>query len=461
MKHLIRFLLSPKTIVLLLTALAIAGVISTVVPQSGTTEPVFFAEWQAKNPLWCSLVKILRLDQIFTSWWFLLLVGLIACSLACSLYYQAKAVITNREPKPANSSLPHTTVTLASTKTNMRAAIKKILAANQYRIISTSIEGNRLIFGKNRLGRWGSVIFHLGLLCVIIAALYNSVHRQRGFATLVEDKPFVANAENWLSTELGLLAPPYNLDLSLQLTNFKPEYWQNDQVKTMNSEVVINNKNGSKTTLPISVNKPARINGVKLFLSGDYGYALDFILNKKSSNPILTHILMDAQTQKTEPLTCEMNFPTTDYQLNIRFFPDLTKPSHFPTFPAVDLVIREKGEPPQSGRLLLNQTSILNNYNTMTLNRVSYWSGVIFVKTYGLPLLYTGFALSIAGAFILYTLPFKVAYFSIIEEENHLKLIISGRVKRYQALFVHELEDIAQKLNQEVGIHGDNATAHS
>lgn len=452
MSRLLRFLLSPKTVVFLMGGVGVACLIHSFVPQLAEKDPAFFSLWQAQSPWQYYLIDRLQLNRVYTSIWFLWLIIFIACSLSCSLYYQTKAALKGSGPHRKNGRGGARGQALSRVLPKVTAAlptiISQVMKKRGYRPGPEENMGKAFVFRKNSMGRWGGVIFHLGLLCVILAGLYDAALQQRGMVVLSVGETFSGMGEKWLHTEQGLLAGPFVLDFSARLGSFRPLYGNTDRLKAAESELVMVNKGGQSVTLPLAINRPVHFEGIKVFLSGKYGYAADFILNERGPNPVLARILLDVPARRNDTIFHELDFPTTDYHLAINFFPDLRQPSLLPTFPGADLSISEKGAPPRHGRLPLGYTVQLSHGDTLTLRRVSYWSGLIFVNSHGLPLLSLGFGLIIFGAFLLYALPFKVVSLRVSEEEKDQRLFINGSSKRYPALYFQELQEIVTEIEK-------------
>lgn len=465
MNRLLRFLLSPTTAIFLMAGVGVACLIPAFVPQLAEKEPAFFALWQAQSPWQYYLIDRLQLNRVFTSLWFLCLILLVTCSLACSLYYQTKAALKSAPPsrksgwpgaggKSFSCAVPAGSAALPS-------LVTQVMKKRGYRPAPAEGMGKAFFFRKNSLGRWGGVIFHLGLLCIILAGLYNAALQQRGLVLLSEGETFSGKGEEWLSTEQGLLAKPFALDFSARLGSFRPLYSSTGRLKAVESELVLVHKGGQSVTLPLAVNRPVYFNGIKIFLSGKYGYATDFILNERGPNPVLARILLDVPAERGGAIFHELDFPTTDYHLAVNFHPDLHQPSRLPTFPGVDLSISENWAPPRHGRVPLGYTVPLSHGDTLTLRRVSYWTGLIFVNNHGLPLLSLGFGLIIIGTFLLYAVPCKVLFLRVSEEENDQRLFITGSSRRYPALFVQELQEIATQLERVLTVNGNDSVPHA
>ncbi len=451
MNLLLRFLLSPKTVVFLMAGVGAACLIPSFVPQLAEKKPHFFAVWQAESPWQYYLIDRLQLNRVYTSLWFLGLIMLVTCSLACSLYYQTKAAMKGAAPwkcDQVGSRGKTFSVAVREVTADLPLLVTQVMKKNGYRYAPAAGADDTYVFKRNRPGRWGGVLFHLGLLCIILAGLYNAALQQRGVVFLSEGETFSGKGEKWLNKEQGLFAKPFALDFSASLGSFRPVYWDTGRLKAVESELVLLDKGGESVTLPLAINRPVRFSGVKIFLSGDYGYVADFILNERGPAPVRARILMDAPAKKGETISHDLDFPTTDYHLAIHFHPDLRQPSFLPAFPGADLSISEHGEPPRHGRVPLGYTVQLNHGDTLTLRRVSYWTGLIFVNSHGLPLLSLGFGLTIFGAFLFYVVPFKVVSLRVSEENNDRRLFITGSSRRYPILFFQELQEIATELEK-------------
>lgn len=464
MNRLLRFLLSPKTVVSLMGGVGVASLIPSFVPQLADKEPAFFFLWQAQYPWQYSLIDRLQLNRVYTSLWFLGLILLIVCSLSCSLYYQSKAALkgsgANRKSGRDGVGGLAVSCALPTVTAALPTLIRQVMQKRGYRPDPKEDMGKTFVFRKNSIGRWGGVIFHLGLLCIILAGLYNAAFQQRGVVVLSEEETFPGMGEKWLHTEQGLLAAPFVLDFSARLGSFRPSYGSTGRLKAAESEVIMVNKEGQSVTLPLAINRPVHFEGIKLFLSGKYGYAADFILNERGANPVLAHILLDIPARRDEIIFYELDFPTTEYHLAINFYPDLRQPSLLPTLPGADLTISEKGAPPRHGRLPLGYTVQLSHGDTLTLRRVSYWSGLLFVNSHGLPLLSLGFCLILLGACLLYAVPLKVVSLRVSEEENDQRLFINGSSKRYPALFFQELQEIVTEIEEVLTADGTQQVTH-
>ncbi|UCD34446.1 MAG: cytochrome c biogenesis protein ResB, partial [Nitrospiraceae bacterium] len=164
-----KILISPKTAVSLIVLVLLSCLIGFFVPQIADKSPSFFEQWKDSNAYSYRVVDSLQLNRVFTSPWFLALVLMTALSLTYSLYRQVKRnVIHIRTQSADHRAQTEEDNTLIETG---RGWINNVFKKRGYREDRRRSNGPRLVFSKNSTGRWGSIIFHAGLVLVIISAL--------------------------------------------------------------------------------------------------------------------------------------------------------------------------------------------------------------------------------------------------------------------------------------------------
>ena len=461
-----RFLLSPKTVVALICAAGIACVIGSLVPQLAQRPPKFFETWSAKNPAMYRVIDLLQLNQVFTSVWFLFLIALVASSLALSNFYQAKALIkSGRNDRKGLTKIPfRDCVTIEAARNRdvepvkLDGEIKGILKRRGYHFCRETGGSGYLVFVKNRIGRWSSVMFHAGVLVIIAAALYGLAFQKQGFVQLIEADTFAGKGEEWRAKKLGVFADDFNLDFRLALKKFTPSYWDTGKVRNMEDILAITDKKGSRRELPASLQKAVEFEGVKIYQTEYYGYSLRFILERAGRAPAVINLLLDAPAKKNEPFTGRTDLSTTGYTFDMKFYPVSEPSSSYAGNPRLDLVVTEKGEQRFKGTLLLNQRVQFGN-EILTFAQTHYWTGVILAAHYGMPAVYFGFALTTLGAIMIFMVSYKEIHVSIAEREGRIQLCMGGRSKSDQAIFSEELRGIAEMLRKMMGVYGNRSIA--
>jgi len=451
-----KFLLSPKTVISLICAVGLSCIVGSTIPQLTEKPPKFFEAWKANSPKIYYVIDIFQLNQVYTSIWFLVLLALITLSLIFSLYHQQlKVLIKSRGPVKRDitksSFKDYITIELAHSSESgfegLSDRIQRIFKDRGYRPYMASEESGYFIFGKNRIGKWGGVIFHVGLLVVIAAALYSLAFQKRGFIQMIQTDTFQGKDKDWTVKRLGVLAGNFNLDFQVHLNSFIPAYWDNDLIKDMESSLTIIDDKGENKEFSLSLRNPVNFNGTKIYQSTHYGYSLGFILEREGQNPVITNFLLDAPGKKDKPFIGKNDFPTTDYILDMKFYPNMIEPSFYATLPGVDLTVMENGEKRFKGRVLFTQRAWLGK-DSLTFAQIHYWTGVTFVKNYGMPLVYTGFALSTLGVFLIFMLFCKEIHLKVVEDGDHIRLYMGGQARKFKALFSEEFKEIAKRIEK-------------
>jgi len=207
-----RFLLSRKTVLSLICTVGISCLVGSTIPQITRKSPQFFETWKAGSPRLYYMIDLLQLNQVYTSTWFLILIALVALSLAYSVYYQSKTLIKSKKTAQREITERSFKDFLALSLVQgsgirdqgpgggveeLSLKIKENFKAKGFRPYLAIEESRYFIFGKNRAGRWGSVIFHLGLFICILAALYGLAFQKRGFVQLKQADTFQGKDEDW------------------------------------------------------------------------------------------------------------------------------------------------------------------------------------------------------------------------------------------------------------------------
>lgn len=437
-----KFLISPKTVISLLIIILIACVAGSLIPQVTDKSPSYFEMWKEKNIYTYRLVNRLQLNRVYTSFWFLSAIFLVMVSLGYSIYLQVRKNLK----QPAERRTQITEKTDLTNKDSAR--IKEVLKKRHYRERNTSNSGQQLIFTKNSIGRWGSVIFHAGLLLVIVSALISLAFQKRGFVQLIEGETFDGRDYDFLVKDMGIFAKDLSAGFKTQLSGFTHTYWNNNQVRFVESSLtIINDEKTSRHML--SVNNPLVVKGIKIYQSLDYGYALSFILKKTSGEDIITRFTLDRPADVKNPALGKSDFPTTGYLFEMKFYPDITKPSFYPAKPILYLTVykNRSADPSQIifNGLLLPGNAVKLNGDVLYFTDIRSWSGLIFAENPGMFITYAGFISGITGVVIIFLIPYKELHLSVDASGN---IAIKGITKRYDALFKEEMEAIENELRE-------------
>jgi len=178
-----RFFSSVRNAIYIIVITLIGASLGTIFPQEDMFVNVddFAALYKERYGVIGTVYHALGLSHTFSSWWFMLLMFMIAVSLViCSLdrvlpLYKA---LTRQNVRKHHSFLIRQKVTYSgSVPTGMddeswTDAMHKALRKRSYRIYR---DGSALLAEKYRFSRWGPYVLHIGLILFLIGALLRSV----------------------------------------------------------------------------------------------------------------------------------------------------------------------------------------------------------------------------------------------------------------------------------------------
>ena len=164
MKKLSAFLRSMRFGIFLLLLIALCSVAGSVIPQGRD-----IAAYAEAYPRYHGVLLLLGLDDVFSGWFFVLLMVLLGLNLTlCSLVRIRSVVRSGRMLLPGIAYRANS-VTLAEGEGAQVKAYLKSIGCKEQRY------GDAWVYSKNLIGRYGSFITHLSILLVLIfgaAGLY-------------------------------------------------------------------------------------------------------------------------------------------------------------------------------------------------------------------------------------------------------------------------------------------------
>ncbi|MCL4537843.1 MAG: cytochrome c biogenesis protein ResB [Nitrospirae bacterium] len=434
----------PKFVITLIILTLIATFIGVIVPQVSDKSPSYFEEWKLTSPNTFYIVNLLQLNRVYTSVWFLSLVFIIMLSLGYSLYSQVRRNLKRKDFAPLLSSHWPAAADWDSIETKTvieQESLIRFMRRRRYFLKNRS--DDILVFSKNSINRWGGVIFHSGLFLIIIAALIGLAFQKRGFVQVMEGEVFSGIHDDFLVKELGVFQKRFDVGFKTQLYKFNHEYWETDQIKDISSSVNIIDKDGKTKEKTINVNSPLKYNGINIYQSFDYGYALTFILKRPDGSETVTHFLLDRPDRRTKPFIGSSDFPRTPYIFKMKFYSDISMNSFRLGKPILYLQVLKGVNNIVFDGLIIPGNMINIEGNLVKFFNISHWSGLIFAKDIGIVIVYAGFIIAVTGIIIIYMLPYKEIRLTRVGDSI---TSIHGTTKRYHAIFEEEMNNIKAEL---------------
>ena len=360
------FFSSVKVGVSLIVIVLVASSIGTIFPQEayipGTISASVYYQ-QAYGTLG-NLYYLLGLHNLYSSWWYLLIIGMLGTSLliaSIDRFFPLYRSLKNQEVVRHDSFIERQRIfgiTKCKEEEVDLEAIKQCLKDRHYRIRE---ENGSILAEKGRFSRWGPYVNHIGLIIVLIGALLRSV------PGMYVDKVL------WLREGETKEIPGTNGEYYLKNNSFIFEVYdkknKDDQAyakaiektgmiaKNYQSNVTLYKQDGDilpgekpklekVTDASIKVNQPLKYNHYAL-------YQVDYKLDELSKMSF--QLINKKSAESFGMITVDLNDPQPTYSLKNGYSVKLM--SYFP-----DFEFKENGEPTTKTRIPNNPAFIFKMY---------------------------------------------------------------------------------------------------
>jgi cytochrome c biogenesis protein len=266
------FFAAVKLAIFTLCALAVTSIIGTVIPQ-GESHAFYVKNFGPKT---AQFFQILDIPEMYYSWWFLGLLGLLATNLiVCSferfprvwkiIHADNLTVSPERIGKMANFSEWQ-----VSANPGVEVDPEKMLKKNGWHVAKHAGEGGEIFFSqKGRWSRTGVYIVHLSILVIFVGAIIGHFYGFKG-SVMVPEMRSTAQAFSYKNSD------PIELGFEVRCNSFGIEFYDNGMPKEYKSSLTVLEGGEEKFTRDIEVNDPLTYKGITFYQSSYQGYQ-DFI----------------------------------------------------------------------------------------------------------------------------------------------------------------------------------------
>jgi cytochrome c biogenesis protein len=443
-------ILSRSTALLLISFIGILSVVSLIVPQLSETSPEHYNQWKDANGTLANVVEALHLNRIFSSEIFLAAIFALFIVVLYSLfnlYSSVKRSDGMRNRVVDDRNFKNYFSFFVSDPKSLDTILEKIQKKGY---VLSDKSDNLYSMQKNPIGRWGTVVFHLGLVLIILTGLGTYLFQSRGFVQLLERDTFFGAKADFLNTENGTLTEEFAPQVIVSLQNFSPDYYSNGEIKSLNSSVLIGRDNESLIPAKLSINEPYHIDGLKIYQSTFFGYTVGLNL-EIDGQYIPAYFSLDHSGKLGKPYFGTSDYPTTDYLMTMKLTPDPLKKSFELKNPELYLEVSKQGEKKFSGIIKPGESIKLENSN-LIFSDIRFWSGLIVTKNPFVPYAFIGFGLILIGLVMVYIFPTRTILISVEQVGNNWKLAFGGAARREKALFDDEFNELIESLYIEEGV---------
>ncbi len=258
---------SIKLAVVLLILIALTSIAGTLLPQhEGAAQFI-----SGLNPAVQSIWRFMGLGDLYHSWWFRLLLLALALNLTvCTVKRLPGAIRIYRTPLKADMQKPFEnlpadqTVSFAGTATEASKKVSGILN-KRYSRTDYKESGGGLFFAaeKGRLSIFGVHMVHASVLLILAGALIGSFLGFQAYVNIPEGSAID-------TVYLRSTKEPLNLGFVVQCNAFNVEFYETGLPKEYRSELIFISGNSEPEKRVVRVNHPVVYNGVA-FYQATYG----------------------------------------------------------------------------------------------------------------------------------------------------------------------------------------------
>ncbi|MBY4733578.1 cytochrome c biogenesis protein ResB [Cupriavidus pauculus] len=313
LREFVELLSSMRFAITLLTVIAIASVIGTVLKQN-EPYPNYVNQF---GPFWADLFHALSLQKVYSSWWFLLILAFLVISTSLCITRNAPRMIVEMRSwkdhvreRSLRSFHHRGEYQTARGRADAVSRLAALLRHRGFRIKPVEHEGATLLAAKaGAANKLGYILAHSAIVVICIGGLLDGdmlIRAQMWFGgkspidgnAIISEIPakhrlspsnpgfrgnaFVPEGATVSTAILNISdgALVQDLPFTIMLKKFTVDYYSTGMPKLFSSDVVVTDRaSGKKTEATIKVNEPLIVDGIAIYQSSfeDGGSRLKFV----------------------------------------------------------------------------------------------------------------------------------------------------------------------------------------
>jgi cytochrome c biogenesis protein len=432
------FLASVRLSLFLFGALAATSIFGTLIPQDSTSEQRLRQYGSKLN----ALIELLDLADMYHSWWFQLLLILLAINLiVCSLRRLPK---TLKSLEAARKFLSPARVQKMQTNAEVRLSLpindtQGLMAPIlDGRFSNTSWQEEngvwQAVAEKGRIGRLGVYFVHISVLLILAGALIGSIFGFKGFVTIEEQ-------EAVSQVQFGHQRAPLPLGFDIRCDKFTVEFYDTGAPKEFRSDVSILEQGRVVKQAAIRVNDPLTHQGITFYQS-TYGSNLNGIVLE----------LKDLKTSESKrlqiPYRQTVTIPGTNDRLVVMDYRENV--SNFG--PAFFVGLALENQEPAGSWILAKQSEFHGNKIgdigiTVVEYFNSFYTGLQVRKDPGVWVVYIGFILMLLAMIIALYISHRRVWLVLSPASAGTRILVAGNSSKHPLAFKREFDKLVQEIS--------------
>ncbi|NOY10289.1 MAG: cytochrome c biogenesis protein ResB [Spirochaetes bacterium] len=434
-----KFLISPKFVILLLLAISVLSILGIFIPQG--EGDLFYAKHYGLG----KAVLFLGLNNLYNLWFYKLLylflgIDLILCSVK-RIGYLRKIFSNPEEELNLKPNRYEKKIRLDGGIQDTAVKICRLLKHSFYRVKSKRIDnGNKtsILAGRGKISTFGSTIVHGGILIIIFYTFFWGTSGYGRYVKIVEGNSYVEPSENFL----------VRVD-KIRLDYYKPgkDVSSAGEFRLKNAQATLSVlKDGSsvQTTRTLRIGERLKYKGInfKLDYKG-FGWAYRILLTNSSGwqwtlsvwpwNPVISLSKLNWM------IYLHNLYP--DFALDDKGNPYSKTP--YLRNPAAKIWIQQGTKKPELIGWLKSDAPLKFKGYTLKMVDLRPYASVYVSKKPGIPFIWAGFGLIIAGLLLIYGLDYRIIRIIVSTGRGAEDILITGTSTKTGNNLKKDIETIA------------------
>ncbi len=444
-----RLFISRRFAISLLIAVSFLLLMGILLPTLSYHEPSEMVSFSKEHPILFELGKVFNPPTLTTSWSFLFLTGLLMLSTVLCCFER----IRNREYQDPYGKEPKffrhkVEFSIASNAEDSMASSIATLRQYWWRLGKKRVRENGVFIEgrKGAFGFWGSIIFHLGFMIILVGVIMSSSTRFSGKFLVAEGQELPLLIEN-MTTVVREPAGGYELPgYPVYLESFKAEIVDERFPVEYRANLKVSEPSGIVTSKKILINEAIKINDIAILLE-NYGFAPHIMVkDPKGQTPLDAFINLRGRIAGSRD---SFKVPKTKLSIDTIFFPNRkNKTSLVPQAPYYTITVKNKDKKVFQGDLHQGKSVKFDGY-TMSFPETRYWAYFQVNRDLGIGVLFWGFMISFIGVVIRFVSHDRQVSIRLKSGASGTEVLVSGRSKYFPAIFKGELTKLAKSIEDE------------
>jgi cytochrome c biogenesis protein len=418
----VSFFTSARTAIILLFLLAVASILGTLIPQEAGL--AHFRE--TASPFAYTLIAILDLHSLFRSWWFLLLLGLLALNILACLARRLPAIPGEWRGDQAGNSFSFNVSDPRGTKevdAIVTPAMNSLLSSSPKR----SNEGDKattLVWTKQKVYLLGFPAMHAAILVILVGGLLGLLYGWKGSVQIEEGNS---------ASQVRLIPSGHvhALPFTIAVDKFTLTRYPTGQPKEFRSDVRLMKSGQEVAKGSILVNHPMTFEGISLYQSD---YRLLGVKNVRFNLVEPGGKTIELAMEPRKPLSIEGDRFKVDL---VSLDPGISKKG-----PGAEIAVQAAGEQPKNVKVFRDEPAKIGEAEIRYVDYTPlYATGLQVARDPGTIVVWLGCSVLIIGFFLTLFTNHRRVRVELVGKGKGTEIKVSGRSRRQRREFRQSLEE--------------------